>query len=83
MAYQMTISANGVTSINMNNFANLDITVKADLLDKNNLIIPPQTEDGFTVGGTGVINRYRTMELSFHYRHGGELVEITADCTKQ
>ncbi len=85
VGYQMTISANGVMSIDMSNFAGLNVIIKADLLDENNILIPTQTKDGFTIEGEGTIsNKYKKMNLSYSYTDTGRRrTEVLAACDKK
>lgn len=80
--YHITVSANGADGLNIDNIAGLQVTVEADLFDARNLYIPSQTRGGFTIKGTGIVNKYKTMTLTFSYEYGNKKVEVVADCTK-
>jgi hypothetical protein len=80
--YRITVSANGADGLNIGNMAGLQVTVAADLFDARSLHIPAQVRDGFTIKGTGTVNKYKTMTLTFSYEYGNKKVEVIADCTK-
>ncbi len=83
-SYQITLSASGVTGVYISNLANLGtkVTVNAFLLDENNILIPTQTTDGYTIEGEGTIKKYKEMDLRFSYSYGTTRAEVQAQCDK-
>lgn len=82
-ACKMQISAEGSDGLRISNFACLQLTVSAILVDGNSLIIPYQTVSGDKFEGSGTIRKFKTMTLSFTYDDGREINAVTATCTKQ
>ncbi len=81
---QMQISGgSGEGELKIGNFACLNVTINAKMLDDNRLSIPKQTAGGNTFEGTGTVSKYKSMKLDFTLHTGRDAIYIIADCTKQ
>ena len=80
--YEITISIAGVSNVHIKNLFDMggEEVVVMNLLSETSSLVPPQTVNGSSIGGTGVISeRYRKMTLTVTV--GSNTIVIA--CTKK
>ena len=82
--YQIAIEPNGVVHIHIKNLCEMgdDAAVNVNLLDEKSLLIPTQTIDDNTIGGTGTISD-EFMKMIFELYFNQKLVTITCNKVKK
>lgn len=80
---EITVDNSTLTGIKIQNFNNLNITVKATIASSL-ITIPSQEVDGFTISGSGTIkSNYEQITLTYSIDDGsGDKENYAAVCTK-
>lgn len=80
---EITADNTTLTGVKIQNFNNLNITVKATLASSI-ITIPSQVVDGFTISGSGTIkSNYEQISLTYSIEDGsGDKENYGAVCTK-